>query len=417
MAAPTSAKASSAFGPRPLQSLPELTKPFRSFAGYAEQCKPCVLRGLASPPTTELSAKLHTLQRRCTVSFEPTRNLFHFDVEVDSADGGRRRLINPGRISMHFQDFWETCRRASAVASAASAPSVQSDGRTARVVNMPYDTEDLPEPANPEEPQVLEVSLEELKNLALYCVEDAGDWADLLQDVHPVDPAALIHPEWQRLLRERRIWMSSGGPQGTQSVSAGFHWDHLQNIHVVLSGSKEVFLVAPLLAPALCATRFCPQSQWQMSSSGGRMRVEKVEMQSAASSTDYGLISVDSSYEENLQRHHRMAIEMKEQPFWVSLQPGDAIFIPPGWWHSIRTFRPDSRSDGLPFALSMNFWYELSAEAKAAQSAVLMTLEILSRQRAVAGVPEEHIKELLERLGVDEVEMDEDRPSHFEKVD
>eukprot|EP00913_Durusdinium_trenchii_P016257 g15279.t1 len=323
MAAPTSAKASSAFGPRPLQSLPELTKPFRSFAGYAEQCKPCVLRGLASPPTTELSAKLHTLQRRCTVSFEPTRNLFHFDVEVDSADGGRRRLINPGRISMHFQDFWETCRRASAVASAASAPSVQSDGRTARVVNMPYDTEDLPEPANPEEPQVLE-------------------------DVHPVDPAALIHPEWQRLLRERRIWMSSGGPQGTQSVSAGFHWDHLQNIHVVLSGSKEVFLVAPLLAPALCATRFCPQSQWQM----------------------------------NLQRHHRMAIEMKEQPFWVSLQPGDAIFIPPGWWHSIRTFRPDSRSDGLPFALSMNFWYELSAEAKAAQSAVLMTLEILSRQRA-----------------------------------
>lgn len=27
--------------------------------------------------------------------------------------------------------------------------------------------------------------------------------------------------------------------QGTQSVSAGFHWDHLQNIHVVLSGSKE----------------------------------------------------------------------------------------------------------------------------------------------------------------------------------
>lgn len=33
-----------------------------------------------------------------------------------------------------------------------------------------------------------------------------------------------------------------------------------------------------------------------------RMRVEKVEMQSAASSTDYGLISVDSSYEESLAR-------------------------------------------------------------------------------------------------------------------
>lgn len=77
-------------------------------------------------------------------------------------------------------------------------------------------------------------------------------------------------PEWQDLLKERRVWMSKGGAKGSPCVSAGFHWDHMQNIHVVLSGEKEacdtpcassyllaqVFLVPPLLAPALHLASF-----------------------------------------------------------------------------------------------------------------------------------------------------------------
>ena len=28
--------------------------------------------------------------------------------------------------------------------------------------------------------------------------------------------------------------------QGTRHLTAGFHWDHLQNLHAVISGKKEV---------------------------------------------------------------------------------------------------------------------------------------------------------------------------------
>eukprot|EP00434_Breviolum_minutum_P003313 symbB.v1.2.002914.t1/scaffold160.1/size429097/5 len=271
---------------------------------------------------------------------------------------------------------------------------------------MPYDDDALPDGEDEVLPWPLELSCHELKKLALYCVEDGNHfpWIDLLKDLGLPDPGSILMPSWQ--LKERRVWMSTGGAQGCSSVSAGFHWDHMQNIHVVLSGSKEVFLVPPLLAPALHSTRFCMQAQWHLSRRHGRMSLEKVAMQSEESSTDYALISIDNSFEENLQRHPRMAEEMKEPPFRVLLQPGDAIYIPPGWWHSIRTFRPErdphqNEKEELPFAFSMNFWYD-APEQKASYAPTLLTLEILSRQRAMTKSPEDHLSDLLKQMDGDQ---------------
>lgn len=55
-------------------------------------------RPSADPREPHHGAKALELPAQAEVSFEPTRNLFHFDVEVDSADGGRRRLRPEGRL-------------------------------------------------------------------------------------------------------------------------------------------------------------------------------------------------------------------------------------------------------------------------------------------------------------------------------
>lgn len=381
------------------QTLDEVQEPFDAFRGYAENCKPCALRGLAPKAVLlRATAKLRGLQQRCLVSFDPSSQFFHFEeCHVDGASDSQWRLLNPGRVAMDFQDFLSACQRSTKSTDSAS-------GATVSLVNVPYDADEMD--AMPDEPEVLvplKIPLEDLKELALYCVEDASSppWRDLLEDFGPLDPSSRL-PAFQALrwqLKERRIWMSSGGAKGASSVSAGFHWDHMHNIHVVLSGSKEVFLVPPLLAPALRATRFCPQAQWQMDCNcDGRMTLQKAPMISTESSTDYALVSIDLSDAENLRRHPQMSEEMKERPFKVVLKPGDAIYIPPGWWHSIRTHRPspeDTAVTAVPLALSVNFWYDLPPELKNSYASVLLTLEILSRQRAMAELPQDRISQLL----------------------
>lgn len=379
-----------------LSTLDELQEPFDAFQGYAENCKPCALRGLAPKALAPATArKLCGLQHRCLVSFDPSSKFFYFEeCQVPAVGVGLSpwRLLNPGRVAMDFQDFLSACRSAR---STHSTKSTNSTGATAWLVNVPYDADELPD-----DPEVLpiKIPLDDLKELALYCVEDAScpPWCDLREAFGP-DPSSRLPLEtlgWQ--LKERRIWMSSGGAKVASYVSAGFHWDHMHNVHVVLSGSKEVFLVPPLQAPALRATRFCQQAQWQMDCSGGRMTLQKAPMISTESSTDYALVSIEQSCSENLRRHPQMAEDLKESPLKVLLQPGDAIYIPPGWWHSIRTHRPshDSPGDDLPLALSVNFWYDLPPELKSYAS-LLLTLEILSRQRAMSELPQDRISQLL----------------------
>ncbi|CAJ1396843.1 unnamed protein product [Effrenium voratum] len=325
-------------------------------------------RGLAPGSRQQAERLVAGLDGRCQVSFSPTSSLFSFE----RGEAECPRLVNPGRLSMETRDFLRAAGDA--------------EGR-ASVVNLPYDEAC--------EEEAFTVALKELKSLALYCVEDAARFFPDLCQVG-LERLPLLAPHWQPLLREQRLWMSSGGAEGAAAVAAGFHWDHLQNIHVVLSGKKEVFLIPPLLAPALSATRFCPQVQWQMSSEDGRMRLGKLEMKLEESSSDYALVSVDATYQENLARHPSMASELKEPPLWVVLHPGDAIYIPPGWWHSVRTWRPENAA--VPLALSVNFWYAMTPEVAAAQGSTLLTLEILSRQRATAGDPEDHLRAFLAKL-------------------
>ncbi|CAE7928384.1 unnamed protein product, partial [Symbiodinium necroappetens] len=234
------------------------------FRGFAARSQPCVLRGVAADWPMVVQGRFQDNvqllrrclgNRRCLVSFDPTASFFNYEIprsfqtkprsvrEPSGADAPR--LINPGRLEMMFGDFLTAAELKHGVV----APTETA----ARAVSMPYDADDAGTGRNLKASQdVLYVPLRELQQLSLYCVDDAADWPDdLLQEFVPGDlTTKLDMPEWQPFLRERRLWMCAGGPEGTRHLTAGFHWDHLQNLHAVISGKKEVFLVAPLQAPA-----------------------------------------------------------------------------------------------------------------------------------------------------------------------
>lgn len=450
------------------------------FRDLAEASRPCVVRRLAADwpfvekgrldPSVGAEIRRRIGSRTCNVSFEPGSTLFGYEVpegwvapaagggagggpaveaEAPEEEGSGRkrrvpRLVNPGRLAMPFAAFLEACDRKRYGGGASSS--------IARVINVPYDGDEdeaedggspqsLPSPHSgrgcrrarpPESP--FDVPLSILERMALYCVEDAKDWPpDLLQQLVAGDPAADLMPEWVPRLEERRMWMSAGGPEGVAHVTAGFHWDQYQNIHVVLSGKKEVFLLPALQAPRLHATRFCPQAQWRLEqaeggaergegrANGASARAVLKSMQSEESSSDYAVVMVDQDFAVNAARVPAL-VEREEEggakgsrwpaPSWCVLHPGDAVYIPPGWWHSIRTWRPTRVERGVPFSLSVNFWYGLTQDATLARRSELFTLQVLSCQRALVGDQRAHLakflrkleqhggREIVERLGV-----------------
>lgn len=401
--------------------LPEDAAHFREFAAAG---RPCALRGLAGhwpfvergrfDPAVGAELRRRLGSRTCHVSFDPSSTLFSFEgghgtsssaeavaTEKEEASAAGPRLVNPGRAAMVFGSFLDTCE--------AKRHGGSASGLTVRAVNAPYDGDEQPrEHGVTEAPLDVPVAL--LEKLALYCVEDASTWPeDVLKQFAPSDPAEdLLVPEWLPQLRERRLWMAAGGPEGVAHVTAGFHWDHMQNIHVVLSGQKEVFLVPPMEAAALQATRFCRQAQWRLEPTCGggaepattptATRIALVPMQSEESSSDYAAVGVEQDFAANAERNPQLR-ELRQPPRWAVLKPGDAVYIPPGWWHSVRTWRPRREERGLPFSLSVNFWYALTEEASRAHQSELLALQVLSCRSATVGRPEAHLDAFLGRSG------------------
>eukprot|EP00927_Polykrikos_kofoidii_P075111 TRINITY_DN71174_c0_g1_i1.p1 TRINITY_DN71174_c0_g1~~TRINITY_DN71174_c0_g1_i1.p1 ORF type:complete len:569 (+),score=84.07 TRINITY_DN71174_c0_g1_i1:39-1745(+) len=494
----------------PLRPLPEISIPedvgrFQSFVGGdGGRCEPCVLRRLATTwpclsrssdgghfdPLIAAELRRRLGQRLCSVNFAPTQTFFGFEFpkgwtssnrlssdararssasEASRADS-QPRLINPGRVAMPFEAFFDVCEHKRN--SRGRATAAANNEAPVRVVHMSYDDDDdgpcLPPtsgggrcngattgraPATnvgatglDDLEQPYDVPKELFEDLALYCVEDAAAWpVDVLdmvvgqglpgserlktdgreccgdvegepKEAVAADPAALLAPSWQPLLRERRVWMASGCSRMSGHVTSGFHWDHMQNIHVVLSGTKEVFLVPPMDAPALHATRFCEQAEWRFEHDEAKRkspwrgsesappallaaRVAMQGMLSEESSSDYAVVMLDDSFEMNISRVP--ALQDLREVRRAVLHPGDALYIPPGWWHSIRTW-PASGDIGLPFALSVNFWYEPEREVSSAFRAELFSLYILSCQRAMIGEASDHIAAFLKRSGIDD---------------
>jgi hypothetical protein len=113
-------------------------------------------------------------------------------------------------------------------------------------------------------------------------------------------------------VQNAKVWI---GPAG---IVSSMHRDLADNLHAQVCGRKRFILVAP--GQSACVY---PNSFFDSVPNGCRVDVEH---------PDYA-------------RFPRLReVEM----FVAELYPGDAIYIPRGWWHHVRT---------LDLSISVNFWW------------------------------------------------------------
>lgn len=138
---------------------------------------------------------------------------------------------------------------------------------------------------------------------------------------------------WFATVRPRQFVFAWLGPSGTVS---GYHYDSPDNVIVMIRGRKLVHL-----APPEDSARLYPSDKW-----------------------DYGAVlsSVDA-LAPDLERHPRFA---GLEPSSVVLEPGDALYIPHGWWHHIVSLEPAISVNCFAYTHTRFAWCEARELAKAA---------------------------------------------------
>ena len=178
----------------------------------------------------------------------------------------------------------------------------------------------------------------------------------LLKFLGMLGPASLVDPS---SVRERNVWAG-------RCVTSRIHFDGLDNLHYVLAGRKRVRLWSP----------------WDTASLAPR-GVQQLPVESLAG----------SSLAPDLVKAPRF---LEADMYEAVVQPGDAIFIPAGWWHEVSTNEPShSASDPDPAArppwlpvppssgaLSVNVWFDAhistAARSQARRRPALVYLRALS---------------------------------------
>lgn len=146
--------------------------------------------------------------------------------------------------------------------------------------------------------------------LAAGRLEDGGPFrylASLDLFAHLPALAQDVDFRWFAAARPRQFVFAWLGPAGTVS---GYHYDSPDNVVVMIRGRKLVHLVPPEGSAGLY-----PSDKW-----------------------DYGaVLSGVDALAPDLERHPLFA---GVEPASVVLEPGDALYIPHGWWHHIVSLEP-----------------------------------------------------------------------------
>lgn len=141
-----------------------------------------------------------------------------------------------------------------------------------------------------------------------------------LMDQDPKLRGDIMMPEpWRRAFgppEQSNVWL------GTHGTFSPCHWDVYNNCLAQVQGTKRVLMLAPEDTRYLYADH---------ASVGG-----------AAAQGNMSPVDVEAP---NLSKFPEF---VNAQLIIAVLMPGDALFIPSGWWHQVRALSP---------SLSVNFWF------------------------------------------------------------
>ena len=183
----------------------------------------------------------------------------------------------------------------------------------------------------------------ECQHLYLAQAPLTGGLAALHRDVPP--PPALRNAA----ISSTNVWLNRG------AACSSLHYDPRHNLLCTLTGAKTVHLWPPS-----CGAALHPHSPF------------------GESPNHSGLSGVATGGDARLAAA-TAAAERSDLRFSVTLAPGDALFIPAGWWHLVRS---------APATAAVNYWWEPWVDPRAAPAAHMAPFwrRQAAQQRAAAAV-------------------------------
>lgn len=424
--------------------------------------RPCIIRGYARDwdfvrkarldPATVALWREALEDESCLCEFQPNQS--HMKYELVEGLEPALRLVNPAALAFRFPDFLDAChlKRCSHMhgGDAHAARAAASPVRQVLAANVVYEEECWKDDPRylPMFPRNVDLDINTAaEHFSLYCAQqEFQHWPkEILQSISPKNPFNDLMPSWPSEGVTSNIWMCGGGP-GRLPVSCNFHCDFSENLHIVLSGRKDVTMCHPADAAILHGTSYCAQAAWSIDDGWPLStimpsqvqtddvecgRPPKVHVQEVIRDnlrTPMCLVSLDATFEENCKlcpglqeaaaRWHpdpRLCTAVNPDPYvgghvdvsdstwhpsgplWAEAHAGDAVYIPPGWFHFIRTWHPTGEECGLPFALSVNFWQNCCEEMWEKEKLFRM-LEVRSIQQALAGDREKLLQDFLSQF-------------------
>lgn len=154
------------------------------------------------------------------------------------------------------------------------------------------------------------------------------------------------------------LWM--GGPDCVSSL----HFDLYENIVVVLSGVKEWVIYPPSDLPFLYLNQF-QEAQWLPADDPAVLAASEEDREEGSEQDARFVVGVDPDADrvpwlpidparetrsEYLGLYPRA---LNARPLRVTLHPGEALFVPATWLHSVT-----QKADSSGAAVAINYWYE-----------------------------------------------------------